>query len=1202
MKRTVYSARNPIPNAQKFAKALQERLNVQKNQPGDLDVDETKQQKNRRMVVDPVTKSNVVIQDIRGDFKNSVRKPKATVPIANVNPVEGDQIAPNEVVGADAPAVAAGSGEEYRLVMDDLAPPEANPTISKEIPQHSTKTKVLYHPAPVANLETIHGKIESAIAALTVSVVLGTVFLNYVFVGGKWKGFVASTFIGGVLSVALHLWLRRLQSDSIDRNWESERLRAKAAVDSLMPETTEWLNEIIGTVWQLINPEMFQPAADTLEDIMQASVPASVIENVKVSGINQGSNPIRILSMRSLPDAASKNTNPLNAQQSEAETLKKQKEREQEDDPNSKYYNLEASFAYHALKATGVASKAQNIHLEIAFYLGVRGLFGVPLPIFAELSGIVGTVRLRFQMTPNPPFIKNLSMTFMGLPKISVSVVPMTQRGINVLNLPLISNFVNYAVGAALDEYVAPKSLSLDVGKMIEGTAVQQETESIGVIYVKIHDATGIPAMDSGGGSDTYVTLAFSQFGKPVYCTRVILKDRNPSWEEDTCILLHNQQVTSGEKLSVQLWDSDRIGKDDMVGRIEFDLHDIIENEGVMQTRSDTLIGEKDGKEVPGKLNWEVGFFRRTDFKKSMKTTGEDIRVPRELRHKEEFHEQAPVPMAEDDKLALSVPPDPNYPTGVVSVTIHEIKHLEFERSKGTFGKIRPYSPAQVVGENKDEEGSHLPNAYCTVMVNDVLAFKTRTKVSASNPMFSAAVERYVRDWRNAVVTVAARDSRHREHDPLLGVCSIKLSEALQTSSTVTRLYALDGGIGYGMVSLTILFRSVNLQVPRNLLGWDVGSIEIMDDLMTATGPGAQELLNSRIVLSSDCNQQKIPRRLAYNDNGVAWNLNGLTIRIPVRQRYGSSLKLEFYTRMSRKPVAYCIYWLNEIIDNQTTKLSLPVWKTKDTNALVQNNIKDVNSRDNINAEQIATFNVTLRFKDGLDESHRSYMDSNDDRETFDAFEACLAEGSRKRIVKRETGATIKKLIATGATEDVPSDDESPEILDENGEKDKLQPPRPRLRGHEPSQTERPSGDNIILNEEDWKAEVMSVVDDQDEFASDENVRRIAGDDPEDVDERHDLSSDDDDDDDNSNENDDTGNNIEDEKGVDPDAKRARKERKMAEKRQKFRKHRGIMQWKPARNMVFLKDELMVGAQKIKGKFGMKGRQPGLETELNQGM
>jgi Ca2+-dependent lipid-binding protein len=47
---------------------------------------------------------------------------------------------------------------------------------------------------------------------------------------------------------------------------------------------------------------MFQSVADTIEDVMQASVPG-VIENVRVAEINQGSNPLRILSLRSLPDS-----------------------------------------------------------------------------------------------------------------------------------------------------------------------------------------------------------------------------------------------------------------------------------------------------------------------------------------------------------------------------------------------------------------------------------------------------------------------------------------------------------------------------------------------------------------------------------------------------------------------------------------------------------------------------------------------------------------------------------------------------------------------------------------------------------------------------------------------------------------------------------------------------------------------------------
>jgi|SRR5579862_4344211 len=78
------------------------------------------------------------------------------------------------------------------------------------------------------------------------------------------------------------------------------------------------------------------------------------------------------------------------------------------------------------------------------------------------------------QMTPQPPFIKNVTFTLMGLPQVNVSAVPMTERGINVLNLPIISGFVNNSIAAAANEYVAPKSMSLDVGKMLVGDDIKK--------------------------------------------------------------------------------------------------------------------------------------------------------------------------------------------------------------------------------------------------------------------------------------------------------------------------------------------------------------------------------------------------------------------------------------------------------------------------------------------------------------------------------------------------------------------------------------------------------------------------------------------------------------------------------------------------------------------------------------------------------
>jgi hypothetical protein len=97
-------------------------------------------------------------------------------------------------------------------------------------------------------------------------------------------------------------------------------------------------------LWGLIDPDMFVSVADTLEDVMQASVPG-IIENVRVAEINQGNNPIRILSLRALPD-----THVKELKESIHEENKKTKDPQEAaaDEEGGDYYNIEIAFAYHA--------------------------------------------------------------------------------------------------------------------------------------------------------------------------------------------------------------------------------------------------------------------------------------------------------------------------------------------------------------------------------------------------------------------------------------------------------------------------------------------------------------------------------------------------------------------------------------------------------------------------------------------------------------------------------------------------------------------------------------------------------------------------------------------------------------------------------------------------------------------------------------
>jgi len=1112
-------------------------------------------------VIDPTTKNEVLIQDVDGSFEQAIRRPKITVP----NP----------------DGLATGDGEAYRQTLDDLAPPEADPNRTKEYLQHSKNKEVLSYPLPIADLKAAFYALEGAAQQITILVLVVIVSLNSMFVGG-WKGLISSLFAGVIVACGIHLWLRNIQENANAVNWDSERRRATAATESLLPESVEWMNSLVGIVWNLINPEMFAAVADTLEDVMQASVPPALIQNVRVSSIGLGDQAFKILSLRSLPSAEEETDAKHKAAGKEPTAEEKAKKAEQrklegEDVEGAKYYNLEMSFAYHAIPAKGVIGKAKNLHLEVVFYLGVQGLVGIPLPIFVELNGIIGTVRLRFQLTPNPPFLKNLTFTFMGLPKIDASAVPLTSKGINVLNLPLISGFVNSSIAAALDVYVAPKSLIMDMSKMLQGDAVKKETDAMGLIYIKLKRAEGIAAQDKSGKSDPFITLAFSQFGKPVYCTRIIEQDLNPIWNEQTCLLIYQDQLTAGERLSVELWDSDMVSADDVVGKVSFDLRELIKNySNRIEERVDELKDDK-GETLPGKLYWDIGMFPRSQFKESMRSDGKNVALPKEIRDRPEFQDDKGTVTTQQEIDVTTTPPDPSLPSGICSLLIHEVENLEIERPSGSFGSYKPWTPAQITGENTDEEADDLPSSYCTILQNDDLVFKTRTKVKSSNPIFNAQTERFVRDWRSSIFTVTCRNSVHREHDPILGAVTIRLSEVLQTSSQSTAIYALDGGMGYGRIMISVLFRSVDLKLPPNLLGWDLGSVEVLGENVTAEDPTGV-LAGTKIVLNTDVGKGAISKNwVNKSKQSASWDLKYIKegtnelhkhrVIVPVRRRYQAPLRLEFFSSNSRHPTAYAVYWLSDLVDNTMTELTLPVYKADKANSksLTQNYLTDVNKeRNDIEAAKIGTVKLTVRFKMGMDNTHYQWVKTNDEHETYESWQCSVAEGYRTRIVKRETPKPIQDLVNQGRL-DGASSIVSSNPADDMKDEDEHSPVRiPRGAPGFEKEIDDPPTDPHDERSKEFGQELT-------QYAS--SFTSIISDDASSLGVQEDL----------------TDSEIEDEELK----KRRQNQDKKAAKADLYRKQRGIMNIKAVRHLKFGKDEVKILGHKIKGRFSMKGREPG---------
>ncbi|KAL2073399.1 hypothetical protein VTL71DRAFT_10723 [Oculimacula yallundae] len=1212
-----YSGANPIPNIQKFIESLdadkKERdksINegLISGEVKDHTASKTGVSGTRKKVTDPTTRRDVEIEDVNKDFMRAVKSPQLFVPNANVNK------------STHVKTESTQSGEEYRKNQDITAPPDpVEPNTTSDVPIHGEKTNILFHPTPSTSYEPMYEVLERKTNYLCAGVLIAIAVLGKLF-GGTLYGLVP---LGLCVASGIHLWMKDLIRRGRAQEWSTEKTRGETATANLIPESVEWMNTFLGVMWGLIDPDMFITIADTLEDIMQASVP-SVIENVRVAEINQGNNPFRVLSLRALPDS---HVTEMKHEIHKQNEKKKDPQELAADEEGGDYYNLECSFAYHAAATgAGTSEKARNMHMQLIFYLGLKGLFGVPLPIFVELQGLVGTVRLRLQMSPEPPFLKAVTFTLMGLPKVQAGCVPLIDANVNILDLPLISKFVDYAIGAAANEYVAPKSMTLDMTKLLKGDDIQKDTEALGILLIRIHRATGLSKQDrrgsKGGGSDPYITVSFCKYGKPMYCTRVIQDDLNPIWEETCALLITPDLIKADEQLSMELWDSDRATADDVVGKVELSIQKMIQHPGKMYPQVSQLRGIHQDKIMPGELHWEVGYFGKPQFRPALKSHGKDVNLPDELKDKKELQDEKGSLDTKAEEAVVSTPPDPLWPSGICSVVIHQIVNLELQNLQGSQGKRagREFEPAQPSGENKDEEHKKLPSGYCTILFNDELVYRTRTKAVSSKPIFNAGTERFIRDWRSGIITVTVRDQRMRQHDPILGVVPLKLSEILQSSSQVTRWYPLDGGIGYGRIRISLLFRSVETRLPSKQLGWDVGTFEFTSDKIIATGLGNKTKLKMRTGGSSGKISKSQCERNETGD-GVFWNLvneeGKSRVRLPVKYRYRSPVIFEFLSASKRGADAYAIIWLHHLEDNKEENISIPIWKTDRGMRLTQNYITEENfqSIPDIKIEEVGRLQFRGRFKSGTDQDHSAFVTDNDSRETQETWEACHCDGVRKPIVTKELPLEVQRLHDQSLTQgrDVLSQLDEAErqkwvsndgmdwsgafgqdpaqLVDrqsqagrnerEYGNKKRDESDEDMKEDEGDSSGSYTDGSDLGLhdatNHETYECEQIELqVDDQSQGNGDvstsigtatngERTTKFAG------------------------------------KGLLSRAKEPMKQLKnyREDKQELHRKHKGPMQWRPVRNLQFAKNEAKFAVRRAMNKGTLQGRKPDVESEFS---
>ena len=385
------------------------------------------------------------------------------------------------------------------------------------------------------------------------------------------------------------------------------------------------------------------------------------------------------------------------------------------------------------------------------------------------------------------------------------------------------------------------------------------------------------------------------------------------------------------------------------------------------------------------------------------------------------------------------------------------------------------------------------------------------------------------------------------------------------------------------------------------MLGWDVGTFEFTSPRILALNYHHHAALKMRTGGSTGRIGKTHAKRLEEGD-GYFWDLAAKDgkhdVKLPVKYRYRSPVIFEFHIANQRKPDAYSIIWLQNLIDNEDTPISIPIWKTKNGLRLTQNYIieENVPAKETPGLEdlqEIGRLQFRGRFKSGMDESHEHFVTDNNTRETYETWEACLTEGVRQKIVEKELPDKVQQLHDESLTEgrDVLKNADPQEkqrwltkdgtdwsgafshdpkaYMDSKGQK--RREPGAEAPIHDPY---NPSSDDDTDGDEDSLSRRCNDLGVQDALKLD---RRSNG--PLVDDSRISTASESTDAHRNSN--------------------LSTADINKQNKRTEERKHRGLMQWKPARNAKFAKDEGIIGFRKLKNKMtgSMEGRKPDVETE-----
>lgn len=459
------------------------------------------------------------------------------------------------------------------------------------------------------------------------------------------------------IAIGLHtLWKMLLSRDATLQHQARVSSAEKLWKNNDKTETVEWMNSVLSVVWPLINSDVFLPFVDLLEDALQVQVPG-IVHAVRVEDLDQGVIPLRVDGFKMLPSDEGSfvrraHEGLTDAQRKEDKGLATAEGITPVD--LGEHVNMEVSFSYRAPARSrkggtksnmphgehlgaetshaappGQPSPAdkdkdtpvETIHMLLYLAIGLQKIAAIEVPVWCSVQGISGRMRLRLQLIPSAPFVKHVGFTMLEQPKLEISAKPLGKKMvIDAMHLPLLSSYVLKSIQTTVAPFIWPKSYTIDLAGLLGAGDGPKNTYAVGVVCVIFHQATDLPAADTNGLSDPFISVSYARAGKPLFRTRVLTKTRNACFQEAAYLLVSPDEIRDHERVRFTIFDADRFSADDPLGKVEVSLDRLVQqslaretdeqSSKLMETRTDALMPMRKGAPTSGQLRYSIVFSR----------------------------------------------------------------------------------------------------------------------------------------------------------------------------------------------------------------------------------------------------------------------------------------------------------------------------------------------------------------------------------------------------------------------------------------------------------------------------------------------------------------------------------------------------------------------------------------------------------------